>query len=114
MKTPLKAEFSNAKHVFGTVSAARQNHPDSATSQFFICFGAVPHLDGNYTAFGRLVEGAEVVKAIERVKTDHNPCKGCGQAHPRAGATRCCGTHHEDKPETDVLIKRVTLAERKT
>jgi len=114
LKTPLRAEFSGEKHVFGTVSAARTNDPHSATSQFFICFGPAAHLDGNYSVFGQVVEGADVVKAIERVKTDHvSPCKGCAQALPRTGSSRCCGTHHQDKPESDVLIKRVTLSERK-
>lgn len=113
IKTPLNAEFSATKHVFGTVSMARQTNPNSATSQFFICFAGVPHLDGNYTAFGQVVSGEEVVKSIERVKTDHSPCKKCGRAVRAPGMTPCCGSHHEDRPEQDVVIKKVTVSERK-
>jgi cyclophilin family peptidyl-prolyl cis-trans isomerase len=110
---PLKSEFSAAKHGFGTVSAARTQDPDSATSQFFICFGSVPHLDNTYTIFGQVIGGENFVKEIERVKTDHVfPCKTCGQKAPPSGATRCCGVHHQDKPEMDVVIKKVTVVER--
>jgi peptidyl-prolyl cis-trans isomerase B (cyclophilin B) len=110
---PLKAEFSATKHVFGTVSMARTNDPNSATSQFFICFGALPQLNGNYTVFGQVISGEEIVKEIERVKTDHSPCKKCGKVFRAGGATPCCGAHHEDRPEQDVVIKKVTVAERK-
>jgi cyclophilin family peptidyl-prolyl cis-trans isomerase len=113
IKTPLMAEFTSTKHVFGTVSMARTNNPNSATSQFFICFGAVPHLDGNYTVFGQVISGDEVVKEIEKVKSDHNPCKKCGRPAPRGAMNPCCGTHHEDRPEQDVVIKQVTVSERK-
>jgi peptidyl-prolyl cis-trans isomerase B (cyclophilin B) len=113
IKTPLNAEFSPTKHVFGTLSMARTNNPNSATSQFFICFGGVPQLDGSYSAFGQVVSGEEVVKEIERVKTDHSPCKKCGRAVRGPGATPCCGAHHEDRPEQDVVIKKVTVSERK-
>jgi peptidyl-prolyl cis-trans isomerase B (cyclophilin B) len=110
---PLRAEFSGAKHEFGTVSAARTNDPDSATSQFFICFGPVPHLDNNYTVFGQLVKGGEVVREIEKVKTDHVfPCKVCG-AKGGPSMSPCCGRHHHDRPEAEVVIKKVTLVERK-
>lgn len=110
---PLAAEFSATPHVFGTLSMARTADPNSATCQFFICFGAAPHLDRQYSAFGRVVEGIEAVKSIEKVKSDHNPCKGCGQAHPKPGSTPCCGKHHADKPEVDVVLKKVTLSVRK-
>jgi cyclophilin family peptidyl-prolyl cis-trans isomerase len=113
VKTPLMAEFSPLKHVFGTVSMARANNPNSATTQFFICFGAQPQLDGNYTVFGQVISGQEVVKEIERVPTDHSPCKKCGKVVRSVGATPCCGTHHEDRPEHDVVIKKVTVSERK-
>jgi cyclophilin family peptidyl-prolyl cis-trans isomerase len=113
--TPLKAEFSAVRHGFGTVSAARGPDPDSATSEFFICFGPAPHLDGHYTVFGQVAGGEEVVKEIEKVKTDHSPCAGCGLVARRPGATGCCGQqgHHSDKPQVDVLIKKITLSERK-
>ncbi|MCK9992081.1 MAG: hypothetical protein Dbin4_00601 [Alphaproteobacteria bacterium] len=62
----LKAEFNDTKHVRGTLSMARSNDPDSANSQFFICFTAASFLDGQYTAFGRVVKGMEYVDAIKR------------------------------------------------
>jgi peptidyl-prolyl cis-trans isomerase B (cyclophilin B) len=110
---PLKAEFSTTKHIFGTVSMARTNDPNSATTQFFICFGAVPQLNGNYTVFGQVISGEEVVKEVERVKSDHSPCKKCGKVFRSGGATPCCGAHHEDRPEQEVVIKKVTVSERK-
>lgn len=109
----LAPEFNATKHVFGTLSMARKADPASASTQFFICFGPVPHLDRQYTVFGRLLDGQETVQAIEAVKSDHNPCKGCGQAPARPGATPCCGKHHADKPEMDVVLKKVTLQVRK-
>jgi peptidyl-prolyl cis-trans isomerase B (cyclophilin B) len=113
VKTPLMAEFSSVKHVFGTVSMARTNNPNSATTQFFICFAAQPQLDGNYSVFGQVISGQEIVKEIERVQTDHSPCKKCGKVVRSGGATPCCGAHHEDRPEHDVVIKKVTVSERK-
>jgi cyclophilin family peptidyl-prolyl cis-trans isomerase len=110
---PIAAEFNATPHVLGTLSMARTNDPNSATSQFFICFAPAPHLDRQYTAFGRVVDGLDVVQAVEKVKSDHSPCKGCGQAPARPGVTPCCGKHHADKPESDVVLKKVTLAVRK-
>ena len=55
----LKAEFSNEKHVRGTVSMARAQDPNSADSQFFICFAPAPFLDGQYTIWGKVVSGME-------------------------------------------------------
>lgn len=112
-KTTLEAEFTNLKHVFGTVSMARTPDPNSATCQFFICFAPSPHLDGAYSVFGQVIQGEEAIKEVEKVKTDHNPCKGCGQVPPKTGTTPCCGRHHQDRPEIDVVIKKVTLTERK-
>jgi peptidylprolyl isomerase len=62
----LKAEFSAHKHVRGTVSAARSGHPDSANSQFFICFADAPWLDKQYSAWGQVVEGMEHVDKIKK------------------------------------------------
>ena len=62
----LDAEFSDAKHVRGTLSMARSQNPNSADSQFFICFADTPHLDGQYTVWGRVVEGMEFVDQIKR------------------------------------------------
>ena len=62
----LKAEFSNIAHERGVVSMARSSDPNSANSQFFICFASAPNLDRNYTAFGKVIEGMEYVDKIKR------------------------------------------------
>ena len=62
----LKAEFSDIPHDRGTLSMARSNDPNSANSQFFICFKAAPHLDRQYTVFGKVVQGMEFVDLIKR------------------------------------------------
>jgi peptidylprolyl isomerase len=62
----LKAEFSKEKHVRGTVSMARSQSPDSGDSQFFICFEESPWLNGQYTVWGKVVEGMENVDKIKR------------------------------------------------
>ncbi|NQU08272.1 MAG: peptidylprolyl isomerase, partial [Candidatus Abyssubacteria bacterium] len=87
----IKAEFSDKKHVAGTVSMARSASPDSAGSQFFVCLDPAPHLDGQYTVFGQVVEGMEVVQAIGRVSTDSG-----------------------DRPLEKVVIKKVTIQEETT
>jgi len=69
----LKAEFSKAKHVRGTVSMARAQNPDSGDSQFFICFGDATFLDNQYTAWGNVVEGMENVDKIKRGEPVANP-----------------------------------------
>lgn len=60
----IKAEFSGLKHVAGTVAMARSSDPDSAGSQFYICLGEAPWLDGQYTIFGQVTEGMDVVATI--------------------------------------------------
>ena len=60
----IEAEFNAQKHVRGTVAMARAQHPDSAGSQFYICYGPTPHLDGSYTVFGRVVAGMEHVDRV--------------------------------------------------
>jgi len=65
----VKAEFNKNKHVLGVLSMARTQDPDSAGCQFFICLGDAPHLDGQYTAFGKLVAGVDVLKKIGDVPT---------------------------------------------
>ncbi len=93
-KDTIKGEFAqngvanDTKHERGVISMARTMVPDSASSQFFICHQAAPHLDGAYAAFGKVVEGIEVVDAIASVATDYN-----------------------DKPLTDVVMKKVTLVD---
>jgi len=62
----LKAEFSNIPHERGTLSMARSSDPNSANSQFFICFKASPSLDRQYTVFGKVIQGMEFVDLIKR------------------------------------------------
>jgi peptidylprolyl isomerase len=69
----LKAEFSKAPHERGTVSMARANHPDSADSQFFICFDDAHFLDGKYTVWGQVVEGMENIDKIKRGEPVKDP-----------------------------------------
>ena len=62
----LDAEFSTIKYEEGTVGMARAQNPNSANSQFFIMFNRSPNLDGNYTVFGKVINGQEVVNSIKR------------------------------------------------
>ncbi len=70
----IRAEFNDTPHVRGVLSMARAQDPDSAGSQFFICHGDARFLDGQYTAFGRLIEGEETLDAIANA-----PCKPGGE-----------------------------------
>ena len=74
------------KHERGVISMARARHPDSAGSQFFIMHRAAPHLDGEYAAFGKVVEGEDVIDEIAAVPTDYS-----------------------DKPKTPVKIRHITV-----
>jgi len=65
-KGNLKAEFSREPHVRGTCSMARSSNPNSANSQFFICFDESPWLNGQYTVWGKVIEGMEHVDAIKK------------------------------------------------
>jgi len=87
----IKAEFNDNKHVAGAVSMARSGDPDSAGSQFFVCLDPAPHLDGQYTLFGQVVDGMDVVSAIGKVKTARG-----------------------DRPVEDVIMKKVTIEEAAT
>ncbi len=71
----LKQEFSDIPHDRGTLSMARTADPNSANSQFFICFESVPHLDRNYTVFGKVIEGMEFVDNIKRGEPASDPDK---------------------------------------
>lgn len=62
------AEFNDVKHERGIVSMARANDPDSADSQFFICYDSHPFLDGNYTAWGKVIEGMNLIDRIPEGK----------------------------------------------
>ncbi|NUN47547.1 MAG: peptidylprolyl isomerase [Candidatus Brocadiae bacterium] len=84
----IKDEFNDTKHVEGVVSMARTSAPNSAGSQFFICFAAAPHLDNQYTAFGRVTDGLAVVQEVQKVQTDGN-----------------------DRPKQPVKIEKVTIVE---
>ena len=86
----IPAEFNKTPHEAGVVSMARTRDPDSAGSQFFICLDRQPHLDGQYTAFGKTAnaESLAVVKAIGAVKTGG-----------------------DDRPTTPVKIKKATVIE---
>lgn len=88
---PINLEISpNLKHIDGAVAMARTNDPNSATSQFYICDGAQPSLDGNYAVFGQVVQGMDIVRAISAVPT---------------------GTQgsFSDVPVNNVIIKSATL-----
>jgi peptidyl-prolyl cis-trans isomerase B (cyclophilin B) len=93
-KVTIKGEFSGngfkntLAHTPGVISMARSSLPNSASSQFFICHKAAPHLNGQYAAFGKVTEGMDVVDAIAKVSTNAS-----------------------DKPLTDVVISSITFAE---
>lgn len=88
----IKGEFSNngftndLKHTPGVLSMARAMDPDSAGSQFFIMYETSPHLDGSYAAFGKVINGLDVINTIADVRTDWN-----------------------DRPMEDQMIKSVTV-----
>mgnify|MGYP000205386900 CR=1 FL=1 len=101
----IKGEFSyngvdnNLKHSRGVLSMARAQHPDSAGSQFFIMHANAPHLDGQYAAFGKLIEGEDVLDSIASVDTDWNdrPRK------PQVMKTVTVETFGEEYPEPEKL-----------
>ena len=74
----IKGEFiangvaNSHPHKRGTISMARANHPDSASSQFFICHVDTPFLDGQYAAFGDMIEGFEELDKLANLRTDYN------------------------------------------
>lgn len=86
----IKAEFNNLKHEAGVLSMARSNDPHSGGSQFFLCLDRVPHLDAQYTVFGKTAdaESLATVKKIGQLPTDAN-----------------------DRPKTPVTIQSVTVLE---
>ncbi|HWU61675.1 MAG TPA: peptidylprolyl isomerase [Ensifer sp.] len=72
-KPDLKAEFSNMSHVRGTCSMARSQNPNSANSQFFICFTDAPWLNRQYSVWGQVIEGMDNIDKIERGEPVRNP-----------------------------------------
>ncbi|PCI31744.1 MAG: peptidylprolyl isomerase [Alphaproteobacteria bacterium] len=69
----ISAEFSDKSHVRGTASMARSASPDSADSQFFICLAAAPHLNGQYSVWGQVVDGMDHVDALKPGEGAANP-----------------------------------------
>ena len=88
----IKGEFiqngvnNTLAHTRGVLSMARSGHPDSAGSQFFIMHQDSPHLDGQYAAFGKVIEGIEVVDSVADFQTDMR-----------------------DRPMQDIIMKKVTV-----
>ncbi len=74
-KPDLKAEFSREPHVRGTASMARTSNPNSANSQFFICFGDTGFLDGQYTVWGEVTSGMELIDALPKGEPPRSPGK---------------------------------------
>ena len=68
----VRAEFSKLPHDRGTIGAARSQSPDSANSQFFICFKESSFLDRQYTVFGKVIDGMELVDKIKKGDSDNN------------------------------------------
>ena len=79
----IKAEFNDRKHERGVISMARSQHPDSAGCQFFICHGTAAFLDGQYTCFGKVIKGDEVLEAIAT-----SPVKASGSGEPSKPVNR--------------------------
>ena len=84
----IKAEFNDRHHDRGVLSMARSNDPDSAGSQFFICHGNPRFLDRQYTAFGKLIEGDDVLESIATT-----------------------ATHAPDRPNTRIAIESIKIVE---
>ena len=74
-KPNLKQEFSKEPHVRGTCSMARTNDPNSANSQFFVCFDDARFLDGQYTVWGQVTEGMELIDALPKGEPPREPGK---------------------------------------
>ena len=89
----LKAEFNDTKHEKGILSMARTNDPDSAGSQFFVMHARAPHLDGKYTAFGKVTKGLEVIDKIVNAPRDES-------------------NDRPNEPVKPVTIKSITIEEK--
>ena len=103
----IKGEFAangfenSLKHTEGVLSMARAQHPDSAGSQFFIMHKDAPHLDGSYAAFGKVIEGMEVVNKIAETRTDWSD----RPLEPQVIETVTVNTFGETYPEPEKLNK---------
>jgi peptidylprolyl isomerase len=105
----LKAEFNNTPHLRGTVSMARTNEPDTANSQFFICFQPRFSLDNKYTVFGRVTSGMQFVDAIQRGEPPVSPSKVV-QASIAADNVPPPGLIIPPTPETPVTVDQLNGA----
>ncbi|KAB2673720.1 MAG: peptidylprolyl isomerase [Verrucomicrobia bacterium] len=72
----IKAEFNPKPHVRGVLSMARSRNPDSAGSQFFVCFAPAPNLDNQYTGFGKVIKGEDVLAKLEKIPVTDNKYSG--------------------------------------
>lgn len=103
----IKGEFAqngvanDLKHTEGVLSMARAMHPDSAGSQFFIMHKNSPHLDGSYAAFGKIIEGMDVVNKIAEAPTDYND----RPLEPQIIASMVADTFGEAYPEPEKLAE---------
>lgn len=103
----IKGEFSNngvlnnLKHTEGVLSMARSARPDSAGSQFFIMHKNAPHLDGSYAAFGKVIEGMDVVNKIAETHTNYND----RPIEPQVMETVTVDTFGVDYPEPEKLAE---------
>ena len=101
----IKGEFAfngfenDLKHTRGVISMARSMHPDSAGSQFFIMHADAPHLDGQYAAFGKVIEGLDAVDEVANVKTDFRDAPIVAQVME----TVTVNTFGVDYPEPETL-----------
>lgn len=93
------AEFNEKPHVVGAVGLARDEDPDSGSTEFYVCLAPRPHLDGRYTVFGQVVEGLDVLAAIGAVPVEE---KWLGDEEPRVA-------FHE--PVEPVVIERAWLVD---
>ena len=109
----LKAEFNSTPHKFGAVAATHADDPDSANSEFYICLADLANLDGKDTVFAQVKEGADTIKSLNSVKTDHSPCACCGKNLPGGYASGHCGNHHHDAPQVDLVIKSMKVELKK-
>ena len=81
----IKAEFNDRKHVRGVLSMARSRNPDSAGSQFFICLDAAPNLDGQYTAFGKVIKGEDILVKLGDTPVGPSANGEVSKPHERVG-----------------------------
>jgi peptidyl-prolyl cis-trans isomerase B (cyclophilin B) len=94
----IKAEFNDRAHERGVISMARSEDPDSAGSQFFLCLDAAPFLDGQYTAFGRLIRGEDVLRAIGETPVTNSPDGERSRPVTRIGLERVRLTSRSEFP----------------